>query len=187
MPTDISALASDGPLPEHYEPIESPAINTFHPKVQINPVAIVRETLKDIQKVGKSDQFPYILTTNRGGAAHFCSGAVTRNIDWLNELAPEAYLELDTVLAGKLGIKYGEMIEVASARGAVRLKAVVTDRIQPLTINGKQTHVVNAPYGWGFTGLATGPSINALTISAMDPAGGTPEYKACLCDIRKVK
>lgn len=186
MPAHVSATCVDGPFPEHYEPIESPTANAFH-AVQNSPLAITRKALKDVQKYGTVEQFPYVLTTNRNGTEHFCSGVVTRNIGWLNEMMPEPFIEISAVLSGKLGIKNGDLLELSSARGAVQMKALVTERMQPLMINGKETHVINAPYGWGFTGAATGPSINALTVCAIDTTGGTPEYKACLCNVRKVK
>ena len=185
-PVRGSSICVDGPLPEHYEPIESPTENALS-SVQNSPLSIKRQTLQNIQKYGTVDQYPYVLTTNRNGVEHFCSGAVTRNLPWLAEVMPEPFLEIGAALASKLSIKNNELVEVSSARGAVKLKAMVTERIQPLLINGKETHVVNAPYGWGFMGLATGPSINALTVCAIDTTGGTPEYKACLCNVRKVK
>ena len=187
MPSAISGICNDGPMPEFYEPIESPTPNILHPKVATNPVARVRKALAGKQELGKVDQFPYVLTTYASGVEHFCSGSLTRNLPWLVEVMPEAFIEIGTALAKKLDIKYGEIVEVVSARGSIKLKALVTDRIQPLTINGKETHTVGIPFGWGFAGLATGPSVNALTHAAFDPPAGTPEYKALLVNVRKVK
>jgi formate dehydrogenase major subunit len=41
------------------------------------------------------------------------------------------------------------------------------------------------PYNWGFSGLSTGPSVNHLTIDAVDPGAGTQETKACLVNVVK--
>ena len=90
-------------------------------------------------------------------------------------------------MANKLGIKDGELVEMLSARGSIQVKAMVTNRIQPLMINGKETHTVGMPFGWGYAGLGTGPSVNNVTHGALDPAAGTPEYKALLVNVRKVK
>lgn len=187
MPSALSGTCNDGPMPEFYEPIESPTPNLLHPKVATNPVARVRKALAGKQELGKVEQYPYVLTTYASGVEHFCSGSLTRNLPWLVEVMPEAFIEIGTALAKKLDIKYGEIVEVVSARGSIKLKALVTDRIQPLTINGKETHTVGIPFGWGFAGLATGPSVNALTHAAFDPPAGTPEYKALLVNVRKVK
>ncbi len=62
---------------------------------------------------------------------------------------------------------------------------MVTKRAQPLTINGKETHMVWMPYSWGFKGLSKGPSTNYLTIDALDPNVQEQEFKACLVDIKK--
>ena len=43
------------------------------------------------------------------------------------------------------------------------------------------------PYNWGFKGLSTGPSVNHLTIDAVDPGAGTQETKACLVNVVKVR
>lgn len=186
-PTAVSGICVDGPIPEFYEPIESPTGNVLHPKVATNPVARVRNALKDKQNIGKVEQYPYVLTTYASGVEHFCSGSLSRNLPWLVEVMPEAFIEIGSALAKKLDIKYGEVVEVISARGSIKLKALVTERIQPLKINDKETHTVGIPFGWGFAGLGTGPSVNALTHGAIDPPAGTPEFKALLVNVRKVK
>jgi formate dehydrogenase major subunit len=99
---------------------------------------------------------------------------------------PEAFLEMGTVMAKQLDIKYGEIVEMLSARGSLKVKVLVTERIQPLMINGKETHTVGMPFGWGFAGLGTGPSVNGLTHATFDPSSGTPEFKALLVNVRKV-
>ncbi|SMC35232.1 formate dehydrogenase (quinone-dependent) catalytic subunit [Sporomusa malonica] len=187
IPTAVSAMLPDGPLPEHFEPVESPTGNVLHPNTSANPCAPVREVLKGKQDIGTSDKYPYVLTTYGGGTEQFCSGSLTRNLPWLNELRPETFVEMGAALAKKLDIKYGEIVEVYSARGSIKIKALVTERIQPLKINGKEVHTLGIPFGWGHIGIATGPGANALTHGAGDPAAGTPEYKATQVNVRKVK
>jgi formate dehydrogenase major subunit len=43
------------------------------------------------------------------------------------------------------------------------------------------------PYNWGFKGLSVGPSVNVLTIDAVDPGAGTQETKACLVNVIKLR
>ena len=112
-------------------------------------------------------------------------GTVTRNIPWLNELVKEPFVEISEQLAKKLSIKAGDKVKVSSARSEVTVKAMVTKRAQPLTINGEETHMVWMPYSWGFKGLAKGPSTNYLTIDALDPNTEEQEFKACLVNIVK--
>ncbi|MBE3067115.1 MAG: formate dehydrogenase, partial [Chloroflexi bacterium] len=139
-------------------------------------VALVISTL-----IGKSEEFPYVLTTY-GVVEHFCTGGVTRNIPWLNEIMPEPFAEISKNLAGKIGVKEGDMVEVSSARGKITVRAIVTDRLQSYKVNGKDTETIGMPWSWGFASLSPGPSTNDLTIATLDPAG-TPEYKACLVNI----
>ena len=42
-------------------------------------------------------------------------------------------------------------------------------------------------YNWGYSGLSTGPSVNHLTIDAVDPGAGTQETKACLVNVVKIE
>lgn len=172
-------LCVDGPMPEFYEPTESPTTNLLHPKVSGSPVALVISTL-----LGKSEEFPYVLTTY-GVAEHFCAGGITRNIPWLNEIMPEPFAEISKNLAGKIGVKEGDMVEVSSARGKITVRAIVTDRLQSYKVNGKDTETIGMPWSWGFASLSPGPSTNDLTIAALDPGAGTPEYKVCLVNIRR--
>ena len=183
---DHSSTPVDGPLPEFYEPVESPTQNALHSNkdAQYNPCCIYPRVPELQPKVGTPDEFPYVLTSS-GIAEHWCSGTVTRNIPWLNELVKEPFVEMSEPLAKQLGVKGGDKVKVRSARGEVQVKAMVTKRINPLKINGKETHMVWMPYSWGFKGLSKGPSTNYLTIDALDPNVQEQEFKACLVDIKK--
>lgn len=174
-----AGLCVDGPLPEFYEPTESPTTNILHPGVSISPVAVIVSS-----QIGKADEFPYVLTTY-GVVEHFCAGGITRNIPWLNEIMPEPFAEISKNLGKKIGVKEGDMVEVSSARGKIKVRALVTDRLQSYKVNGKDTETIGMPWSWGFASLSPGPSTNELTIAALDPGAGTPEYKVCLVDIRR--
>jgi formate dehydrogenase major subunit len=183
MPRDGSYVPKDGPLPEMYEPVESPVDNVLHPKVKHNP------TLKyprdpERQPIGSARDFPYVLMTSTV-AEHWCAGSTTRNIPWLNELVPEPVLEMPEVLAKTLTVKTGDSVKVSSARGELVVKALVTPRLQTIKVDSKDVVVVWMPYCWGFKGLSTGPSVNDLTIDAGDPGAGTQETKACLVNVVK--
>ena len=185
MTRDHSYTPVDGPLPEFYEPVESPTKNALHKdeKAQFNP-CVVYPRLPEKQRIGTKDEFPYVLCSS-GIAEHWCSGTVTRNIPWLNELVKEPFVEMSHKLADQLGVKLGDKVKVSSARGNVTVKAMVTDRARPLTINGEETHMVWMPYSWGFKGLSKGPSTNYITIDALDPNVQEQEFKACLVNITK--
>ncbi len=185
IPRDVGYVPKDGPLPEMYEPVETPVDNILHPKVKHNPT-LKYPRVPAHQPIGTPDKFPYVLMTSTV-AEHWCAGSTTRNIPWLNELMPEPTVEMPPALGAKLGVKSGDWVKVSSARGEVTVKAHVTRRMQPIKSNGQEVTVVWMPYNWGFEGLSTGASVNHLTIDATDPGAGTQETKACLVNVAKAE
>ncbi|AHF10164.1 formate dehydrogenase subunit alpha [Dehalobacter restrictus DSM 9455] len=181
---NVGGICNDGPLPEFYEPVESPAENIFHPNVSSNPIVAMPKTLPDVQKVGNRKDYPYVLTTY-GVSEHFCAGGITRNIPMLNELMPEPFAEISKNLAAKIGVQDGDRVEISSARGKVEIRCLVTDRIQSYEVHGQPTETIGVPWSWGFASLNPGSSINEVTIGVIDPTAGTPEYKCCLVNIRR--
>ncbi|MGA8307984.1 MAG: formate dehydrogenase subunit alpha, partial [Candidatus Acidiferrales bacterium] len=184
-PRDVAYVPKDGPLPEMYEPVESPVENILHPRMKSNPM-LKYPRIASHQPIGTVEKFPYVLMTSTV-AEHWCGGSTTRNIPWLNELVPDPVLEMPIVLAQKLGVKSGDWVRVSSARGELEVRALVTPRMKELKIGERQVSVVWMPYNWGFKGLSTGPSVNFLTIDAADPGAGTQETKACLVNVIKVR
>ncbi|MBC7223934.1 MAG: formate dehydrogenase, partial [Anaerolineae bacterium] len=178
---------SEGPFPEHYEPLESPVRNLLS-SVQFNPAAKVWNVDADKaigDLVGDRERFPYVATTYRI-VEHWQAGAMSRWLPWLAELQPEMFVEISTELAKEKGIKNGERVVVRSARGEIQCVAVVTNRIKPMTVGGQTIHMVGMVWHFGWKGLATGPSANELTPHVGDANTMIPEYKAFLVDIRKV-
>lgn len=178
---------NEGPLPEHYEPLESPIANPLS-GLQINPVVKVwdSERGKDIgDNVGTADQFPIVCTTFRL-TEQFQAGAMTRNLPWLAEAQPGMFVEMSQELAAEKGIANGDTVQVTSARGKIQATAVVTGRWQPYTIDGKKVHHVGMPWHYSWVGIATGDSANDLTPHVGDGNSMIPEYKAFLVDVKKV-
>jgi formate dehydrogenase major subunit len=172
---------TDGPFPEHYEPFEAPTPNAFHPKVGPNPAA--RIFPKDRENLGKADEFPYAATTYRlTEHFHFWS----KHVRALAVLQPEPFVELGEALASQKGIRSGDRVVVRSKRGRIVAKAVVTKRIKPLKVNGKEVHTVGIPLHWGFNGqVKPGYLTNTLTPFVGDGNVQTPEFKAFLVNVEK--
>lgn len=171
----------EGPFPEHYEPWESPVQNILNP-VQLNPVVKVWEPDK------KSDpaKYPYVATTYRV-TEHWQTGVMTRNLPWQCELVPEMFIELSKELADELGIKNGEFAIVENTRGEIKVKAMVTERFQPIEVNGKKVHQIGLPWHFGFKGFVKGETANKLTPHVGDGNTMMPEYKAFLVNVRRAK
>jgi len=172
---------AEGPFPEHYEPIESPAANAFHPKVRSNPAA--RVFPGDREHMGAPEEFPYAATTYRL-VEHFHFWTQHARIPAV--LQPEQFVELDEVLAAQKGIRNGDKVVVRSKRGRIVARAMVTKRLKPLRIAGREVHTVGIPIHWGFSGLTRpGYLANTLTPFVGDANVQTPEFKAFLVDVQK--
>ena len=178
----------DGPLPEHYEPLESPVRNALS-RVQVDPVVRVWDTDRDRDvgdRVGTAAQFPIVCTTYRL-TEHFQAGAMSRTLPWLAETQPDMFVEMSRELAEERGIKNGDTVAVLSARGQICAVALVTARFRPLQVNGTRVHQVGMPWHYGWMGLATGDSANDLTPHVGDANTMIPEYKAFLVDVKKME
>jgi formate dehydrogenase major subunit len=178
-------LMAEGPLPEHYEPFETPVgVNLMapsNPKATSNPAARVYKG--DLEQFGKADEFPYAATTYRL-TEHFHYWTKNSHINSVTQ--PSQFVEIGEELAKEKGIKSGDRVKVKSNRGEIKAQAVVTKRIKGLECNGKKIHTVGIPIHWGFIGVAnTGHLSNTLTPYVGDANSQTPEFKAFLVNIEK--
>ncbi|HJX41375.1 MAG TPA: formate dehydrogenase subunit alpha, partial [Anaerolineales bacterium] len=71
-------------------------------------------------------EFPFVLSTGRV-LYHWHGGTLSRNSK-LDEIWPEATVEIHPGDAERLGVRTGDWLEVASRRGAIQLRAMVTGR-----------------------------------------------------------
>ncbi len=116
------------------------------------------------------DEYPVILTTGRI-LEHYHSGSMSRRSRPLDEHVPSGWVEISPKLAAELGVADGEMVNVASRRGAITTKARVTDKV----IN----NIVFIPFHFAEA------AANRLTNGALDPVARIPEYKVCAVKISK--
>ena len=110
----------------------------------------------------------------------------TQNNLYLSELVPENLLWINDKAAGRLGIKDGDYVEVASPlKTTGKIKAKVTDMIHP--------EAVFMLHGFGKTVPAQtrcyqrGASDALLQENVYDRVGGSPAYDNTLVQVRKVK
>jgi formate dehydrogenase major subunit len=76
------------------------------------------------------------------------------------------------------------MILVATARGEIRARALVTPRLRPVTIQGRTLHQVGLPYHFGGRGLVKGDVVNDLVAISQEPNVRIMEAKALVCAVR---
>ena len=171
----------DGPLPTHYEPHESPAANPLYEQAA-NPTR-QRFDREDNPYNPPGDRFPHVLTTYRL-TEHHTAGGMSRTLPYLAELQPELFVEVSPQLAREAGLEHAGWATIETSRSAIEARVMVTDRLRPLTIDGRTVHVVGLPYHWGRNGLVTGDSANELLPMVLDANVHIAEYKALTCDIR---
>jgi formate dehydrogenase major subunit len=171
----------DGPLPEHYEPFESPLTGSANPMghgQKSNPVVTV------YHDPCECTEYPYVCTTYRM-VEHWQAGAMTRNLPWLAELVPDAFAEISETLAAKINVVSGEKVRIWNPRGEVNVYVLVTNRIKKFNVNGQEVEMIGLPWHFGYQGIATGDSANSLTPRVGDPNTSIPEFKAFLVNIEK--
>ena len=176
---------AEGPLPEHYEPFESPLENNpmhpTNPLARANPAARVFKG--DMEAFGKPKDFPYVATSYRL-TEHFHYW--TKNVETSAIIQPQQFIEIGEELGKAKGIKNGDLVKVSSNRGFIKAVAVVSKRIPQLEVDGKKVDTVGLPNHWGFVGVAKpGYLVNTLTPFVGDANTQTPEYKSFTVNIEK--
>ena len=173
----------DGPLPTHYEPVESPLGNLLYPKHNSNPtVRLFEGPLNHIAHTPTAE-FPVVATTFRL-TEHYLSGPMSRFNSWLNELQPEMFAELSPELADERGIVHGGWMTIQTARGRIRARAMVTRRLRPFVVEGRVVHQIGLPFHWAFAGESVGSNANDLTALVADPNVSMHDCKAFACQVQ---
>jgi formate dehydrogenase major subunit len=178
----VASGLKDGPLPTHYEPLESPVRNSLYPDNPHNPAANRMER-KDNRYAEQGDPtYPYVLSTYRL-TEHHTAGAMSRPLSHLAELQPELFCEISPQLAEAIGAEHAGWATISTPRGSIEARVLVTGRIRPLEIQGRTVHQVGLPYHWGSKGKVTGDVVNDLLAISEEPNVRIMESKALLCRI----
>jgi formate dehydrogenase major subunit len=176
----------DGPLPAHYEPQESPFRNPLYSQ-QRNPAREILAHPEDrFAPSGNepgSQVYPYAATTYRL-TEHHTAGGMSRFLPYLAELQPEFFCEISPELAAERGLEHLGWATIISARSAIEARVLVTERMKPLTVQGRTLHQIGLPYHWGPNGYSTGDAANELAHLSLDPNVHIQEVKVLACDIR---
>ncbi len=113
---------------------------------------------------GEQPNEEFDLHLNNGGLLeHFHEGNMTYRVAGIRHKTPDVFLEVSPELAKERGIQSGTLVELISAYGRVRLRALVTDRV-----HGKQLYM---PMN------SSEAAVNRLIGSGTDRLTHTPAYK----------
>src|SRR5947207_7617712 len=171
----------DGPMPTHYEPLESPVHNALYSR-DTNPVVNWFTRHENRFAPPGDPRFPFVLTTYRL-TEHHTAGGMSRFLSHLAELQPELFAEMSPELARELKIVNGDYISVVSLRGAIEARALVSRRMRPIQLNGKTVHQIAMPFHFGSAGPVRGGATNDLVPISGEPNVTIMEAKACTCNI----
>ena len=121
--------------------------------------------------------YPFMLTTGRV-VYHFHTRTKTGRSKQLNDAAPDAFVQVSAEDAERLGFKDGEMIDVTSRRGRIRVAAKVGEIIPG--------HVF-VPFHYGTWDHPDHPrAANELTITEWDAVSKQPHFKYAAVKLAKV-
>jgi len=107
----------DGPLPTHYEAVESPVRNPLYGQ-QNNPVHKQWDRPDNRLAPFGDPRFPYVITTYRL-TEHHLSGVMSRWLPWLNQLQPELFIEISPELAAEKGIENTGWVTISTMRAQI--------------------------------------------------------------------
>jgi formate dehydrogenase major subunit len=173
----------DGPLPTHYEPLESPVSNALYER-QDSPVARRFRRKDNALSAAGDPEYPYVVTTYRV-TEQYTSGAMSRWNSWLSELMPEMFAEISPELAAEKRIRNLDWVVVSTPRNQIECKALVTQRMRPFRHGETVIHEIGLPYHWGYQGLVKGAMANDLVALSEEPNVYIQEDKALTCNLRK--
>jgi predicted molibdopterin-dependent oxidoreductase YjgC len=113
------------------------------------------------------DEYPFILTTGRV-LEHWHGGTMTRH-SRLDDLYPEACVEIHPADAEIHGIKNDSYVTVCSRRGEITLRATVTEKTS--------VGIIFIPFHFSEA------AANLLTNDVLDPQALIPEFKTCAVQV----
>ncbi len=126
----------------------------------------------------QAGQFRMIL----GRRAYYTHANNTNN-QWLNEFDPVNHLWLNPEPAGRMGIKTGDLLEMASRAGSVKIKAHVTDEIRPDCVF--MLHGFGKHSGWQKLAYNVGACDAQVLETAWDKVSGNAAFHETFVTVRK--
>jgi len=117
-------------------------------------------------------EYPFILNT--GSRLPMFIHSRTYRLSWTKSLRPNfPSADINSVDAARLGIKQNDTIRIVTHKGAIMVKANLTQMIQPGIVHMYHGH--------------SGADVNVLFESDyLDPLSGFPGFKSALCRVEKV-
>jgi ferredoxin-nitrate reductase len=127
-----------------------------------------------------SEDYPLLLTTGRT-VYQFHTRTKTGRSPELDAAAPDVWVELHPGDAARYGIAEGDLVGIASPRGAIEARA---------RLGGVRPGVVFVPFHYGYFDVAPADrrprAANEMTITAWDPVSKQPLFKIAAVRIARL-
>jgi formate dehydrogenase alpha subunit len=118
------------------------------------------------------EEYPFTLTTGRRYESYNTHTQTRYYADGVKLKQTEETVDMHPDDARDLGIVDGEVVQVRSRRGELKVKTKVTEQVVP--------GLVFMSFHWSEV------PTNVLTLNEFDPISGTAEFKACAVAISKI-
>ncbi len=115
-------------------------------------------------------EYPLYLTTGRL-LYQYHTGTMSMRTGGLNQIAPEAFVEISPQDARTLELEEGTLVNIDSRRGTIQARTKISRK----AVNG----TVFIPFHYATA------AANRLTNAALDPVSGIPEFKVCAVKVSK--
>ena len=179
----VTSGLKDGPLPTHYEPLETPFGNPLYPERVYNPAADRKERPDNPYARSGDERFPYVLSTYRL-TEHHTAGGMSRQLVASGRVAAGIVLRS---LAGAGGRDRSGARRLGDDHHAARhhRSARAGDAAHAAAVGGRPHRASGRPaVSLGLsTELVTGDVVNDLLVISEEPNVRIMETKALLCDI----
>jgi len=124
-----------------------------------------------------SQSWRYDLVGMSGARTNRFTHTQFHRIPSLIRREPEGFADLHPVEADRRGIEGGDLLQVETPKGLVRMKARITEAIPPGSVR----------IGWGWGELVPEQNVNNLTDDTVrDPVTCTPSNRTFMCRLAKV-
>lgn len=133
--------------------------------------AFLRHAAYEPPREAPSEQFPFLLSTGRT-AYHFHTRTKTGRAPQLQDAAPSVWVEMSPADAGRMGVSEGDVVRVASPRGALEA---------PVRVGNGRDGMVFVPFHYG------DHAANELTIDSWDPVSKQPAFKTGAVQVQLVR
>ena len=115
-------------------------------------------------------EYPLYLTTGRL-LYQYHTGTMSMRTSGLNQIAPEAFVEISPRDARKFELEEGTLVNIDSRRGTIQARIKISRK----AVDG----TVFIPFHFASA------AANRLTNAALDPISGIPEYKVCAVKVSR--